>query len=341
MKIAMRDEAGLAGGSPALLETSAEPRTTSREARVRESLLERALGGPVRYVLDGGGKRFRAELLNVSYQLAGGRGDPPAFLARLIELLHAGSLVIDDIEDGSTQRRGAPALHAAVGLPLALNTGNFLYFWPLEQLGELGLSKGLELALYREYARTMCRAHRGQALDLSVRASELPQADASTIASAIAELKTGALTAFAARLGALAAHASRARVDALGEFGARLGTSLQCLDDVGSVSSERLRHKGLEDLRNDRMSHVWGFLSRHLDRYAYKRLGYRLRRADGGELEALRIELRSLLHEHGAREEIRRELHEALTVLQRRLELQSTALTRVSAEIERLEASYV
>ena len=57
----------------------------------------------VRYVLDGGGKRFRAELLHVSYQLAGGRGDPPAFLARLIELLHAGSLVAALAPEG---RRG-------------------------------------------------------------------------------------------------------------------------------------------------------------------------------------------------------------------------------------------
>jgi geranylgeranyl pyrophosphate synthase len=340
MTIALRDEEGVPDAAPALLE-ALEPRATTREARVRESLLERALGGPVRYVLDGGGKRFRAELLNVSFQLAGGRGEPPAFLARLIELLHAGSLVIDDIEDGSTHRRGAPALHAAVGLPLALNTGNFLYFWPLEQLGELGLSARFELALYREYARTMCRAHRGQALDLSVRASELPQADTSIIASAIAELKTGALTAFAARLGALAAQASPERVDALGAFGARLGSGLQCLDDIGSVSSERLRHKGLEDLRNDRVSHVWGFLARHLDRYAYKRLSYRLRRADAAELEAVRVELRALLHEHGAHEETQRELREALAELQSCLALRPAELARVTAEIERLEASYV
>jgi len=72
------------------------------------------------------GKEFRAELVRASWVLGGGSGDPPGELPMIVELLHAGSLIVDDIEDGSVARRGQPALHLRHGLPTALNAGNWL-----------------------------------------------------------------------------------------------------------------------------------------------------------------------------------------------------------------------
>jgi hypothetical protein len=102
-------------------------------------LWERALLGPAREFLRRPGKQFRARLVEACWMLAGGApGNMPAELPLIVELLHAGSLIVDDIEDGSHVRRGAPTLHEIYGTALALNTGNWMYFWPLALIDRLG-----------------------------------------------------------------------------------------------------------------------------------------------------------------------------------------------------------
>ena len=116
------------------------------------------------------GKELRTTIVRAGWLLGG--GEPAAMPDRLplvIELLHAGSLIIDDVEDGSDERRGAPALHHVVGVPLAINTGSWMYFWALAELAELGLPPATELAAHRAAAATLVRCHQGQALDLATR----------------------------------------------------------------------------------------------------------------------------------------------------------------------------
>ncbi len=130
---------------------------------------ESALLGPAREILARPGKEFRKNLVEIAWQLSGGASKTPIVLSLLVEILHAGSLVIDDIEDGSPYRRGKPALHAMCGVPVALNTGNWLYFWPFALLSRLGFPAPEELELSREIVRTLMACHCGQGLDLSVR----------------------------------------------------------------------------------------------------------------------------------------------------------------------------
>lgn len=52
----------------------------------------------------------------------------------LIELLHCASLIIDDIEDGSIQRRGKPCSHSVYGIDYAINAANLMYFLPVTKL---------------------------------------------------------------------------------------------------------------------------------------------------------------------------------------------------------------
>ena len=73
-----------------------------------------------------GGKRFRATLLQQAYEFAGGRGAAPTSIIDAVEMLHAGSLVLDDFEDGSLSRRNQPALHRVVGPARAVNAGNWM-----------------------------------------------------------------------------------------------------------------------------------------------------------------------------------------------------------------------
>ncbi|MDH3423758.1 MAG: polyprenyl synthetase family protein, partial [Gemmatimonadota bacterium] len=178
-------------------------------------------------------------LLRRAWELSGGKADgPPELLLVLIELLHAGSLIIDDIEDDSQIRRGRPALHRLHGLPLALNTGNWLYFLALAVLARSGQSPDVRLALYEDVSMALMRCHQGQALDLSVRVTDLRRAEVSELVATSTRLKTGSLMELAATLGARSAEAPADQVVTMSAFGAELGVALQMLDDWSGIRLE-------------------------------------------------------------------------------------------------------
>ena len=91
---------------------------------VVEQRLHTALRGPVAEFLGRGGKRVRAEIVGLACRVASrGRqqADCPEALLEFLELMHAGTLVIDDVQDGSRMRRGRESLHVTHGVPLAIN----------------------------------------------------------------------------------------------------------------------------------------------------------------------------------------------------------------------------
>jgi geranylgeranyl pyrophosphate synthase len=282
---------------------------------VPDAVWEDALLGPARDMLTRPGKGFRAALVEACFRLAGGAGDPPPALAALIEAVHAGSLIVDDVEDDSSQRRGRATLHRLYGVPLAINCGNWMYFWAFELLGELGLPAAADTELRRRLARTMYRCHFGQALDLSVHVGRVAQSWVPPIVRATGALKTGTLTELAAAAGALAAGAPPSRTAALARFGRRLGVGLQVLDDLGNLaaapagerSADDKRH---EDLRLGRPAWPWAFAAEQLGEMAFAALQAELRmlsaRSGAGmpvaaETEALAERLRTAVGMRGRR----------------------------------------
>jgi geranylgeranyl pyrophosphate synthase len=193
-------------------------------------------------------------------------------LGSIVEVLHAGSLIVDDIEDASTSRRGRPALHLSHGLPLALNAGNWLYFMAYGLVEQLGLGPHVELNLYRCLSRCMARCHEGQALDLSIRMGRLSQAEVPLVVETSTRLKTGALMALSAVIPAVAAGVSTRVLSAFHDFGEQLGIGLQMLDDLDGLVSERRCHKGHEDLIHGRPTWPWGWLAAELHTADYTRL---------------------------------------------------------------------
>lgn len=222
---------------------------------VPPSMWWRALAGPAEEFLSRPGKELRGMLVRTGWKLAGGTHMPDA-LALIVELLHAGSLVIDDVEDNSDERRGRPALHHVFGVPLAINTGSWMYFWSLAEIAGLGLPTANELALYRAACSTLVRCHQGQALDLAVRISDLALGDCANVVAATTRLKTGTLCGFATSAGAIALGEP---ADALHQFGVNVGTALQMLDDVGAITTRR--DKAREDLRGQRPTWPWAWLA--------------------------------------------------------------------------------
>lgn len=231
---------------------------------VPSEVWHRALVGPAAEFLARPGKELRTTIVEMGWLLGGGApGAMPDRLPLVIELLHAGSLIIDDVEDGSEMRRGAPALHHLVGAPIAINTGSWMYFWALAELEQLALSPDKELAAHRATTRTLVRCHQGQALDLATPVTELHVHEVAPVVETTTRLKTGALCALAAQLGAIAAGGDPTLVASVGQFAERMGIALQMLDDLGSITSPARRDKGHEDLRAARPTWPWAWLAQH------------------------------------------------------------------------------
>jgi len=319
---------------------------------------DKALGDITRDILSRPSRQFRARMCTLAWRLADGAGEVPPALPFLIEVVHAGSLIVDDIEDGSRERRGAPCLHLLHGTPLALNAGTWMYFWALELVQKVPVGEQLRADLQRALLDTMYGCHLGQSLDLSVAVGALPRDAVYRTVATTTALKTGALMALAARLGALAAGAPAGRVDALARFGRRLGMGLQMLDDFGNLNAPPGDHragaaagddaaasgKALEDLRNGRPTWPWALAAEALDEPTFARLQASVRAlVDGADLDgtrarALAAALRMAVGLKGRRQ-AQRYLHAALDELRAAVG-EREELLLLSNELARLEAAY-
>jgi geranylgeranyl pyrophosphate synthase len=302
----------------------------------------RALAGPAAEFLSRPGKELRAQLVRAGWELAGGvHGDVPRGVLIAVELMHAGSLIVDDVEDDSDERRGAPALHRLVGVPIAINTGSWMYFWALAELDGVDLPLAASRHAHRAAIATMIRCHQGQALDLATHVADLEPADAPAVVAATTRLKTGALCRFAAELGALAAGAPAERLAAIAELGETMGIALQMLDDLGSVASPARRGKGLEDLRAGRPTWPWAWLAETIDDRAWTQLAARTRGGspdDPGAADRLRTALAAAIEPVGRRH-VRATLEGALEAARAVLG-PSAAIERVQGFLHQMEARY-
>lgn len=326
--IAALDRALATGGASAL------------DPSVPSALWRRALAGPAAEFLARPGKELRSVIVRAGWVLGGGAPEAmPERLPLVLELLHAGSLIVDDVEDASDVRRGAPTLHRIVGVPLAINTGSWMYFWALAELGALALPPATELAMHHTAIATLVRCHQGQALDLATRIDELDVVYASSVVEAITRLKTGALCKLAAGLGAIAAGAAPATREAVGKFAETMGIALQMLDDLGAIASPARRDKGREDLRAGRPTWPWAWLAER-DPFAWSRLTAMARTvfAGDGDVDFLADTLVAIVGSVG-RDRVSATLAGAVAELTAALG-PSPMIDTIAAELRRMEASY-
>jgi geranylgeranyl pyrophosphate synthase/predicted secreted hydrolase len=206
---------------------------------VDRAQLARALWKPIREMTDRGGKSWRSYAALACCDVV--EGDSRKFVQWLAvpELLHVGSLIIDDVEDRSTVRRGGPACHVVHGEPIAINAGTAAYFLAQRLLVTSEVSNADKLRLYDLYFEAMRAGHAGQAIDLDGMSALMPEVVESGDARgleqrilAIHRLKTAAPAAALARMGAVAGGGSRAQIEAVGAFFEALGLAFQIIDDV-------------------------------------------------------------------------------------------------------------
>lgn len=303
-------------------------------------LWESALAGPATEFLSRPGKQFRSRLVSMAWALAGRCDAAPPSLPLLVELLHAGSLIVDDIEDGSVQRRGCAALHRMVGLPVALNVGNWLYFKPISMLRDLKLTPAVELELHRLVVEAVRRCHEGQALDLTARIGDIHPSEVRGLVGLISEWKTGSLMALAAGIGASAAGAGEGVVGTLRTFGERVGVGLQMQNDLSELTGAAGPIKHPEDLLNGRVTWPWAWAAERLPAWTFDALQVRgARLSDGvGDAASLARDLRAALGPDPLRP-VREWLSGAFDDLQAGVGAHP-ALDRMKAELLRLETRY-
>jgi geranylgeranyl pyrophosphate synthase len=201
--------------------------------------LDGALLAPVREVLARGGKGWRSWAVAASIEVVGGDPCPFAPLLAAAEVLHVGSLVVDDVEDRSPVRRGAPAAHLVHGDAIATNSGSAAYFLAESALREVEVSDEVRARLYALYFEALRAGHAGQALDLRGVEREARVA-AETGATgplverilAVHRMKTAVPAGCLARMGAILGGGTRAQEDALGALFEAVGLAFQVQDDV-------------------------------------------------------------------------------------------------------------
>ena len=131
--------------------------------------LNKAIAEPIWDMLDRGGKRWRPALFLLICEALGKESDYCLDFAIIPEVIHNGTLVIDDIEDSSELRRGKPCTYKIFQLDIAVNAGNAMYYLPLLPLMEQRekLTPKVERDVYEVYVQEMINLSLGQAMDIA------------------------------------------------------------------------------------------------------------------------------------------------------------------------------
>jgi geranylgeranyl pyrophosphate synthase len=172
-----------------------------------------------------GGKRLRPLLVCIAAGVPVAESDDLVRAAVAVELVHAATLVHDDVIDGADLRRGRPTVVATGGRLLALATGDLLFSRAFAELAAGGKIEPIRIL---------------SAAASSLATGELMQRDDSWKVEVEQErylercrLKTGVLFRASCELGALAGGVP---IEALGPFGERIGIAFQLLDDILDVT---------------------------------------------------------------------------------------------------------
>ena len=220
----------------------------ARVERALESRLPAAQAHPaglheaMRYAVLGGGKRIRPLLVYGAGELTGAAPDALDCAACAVEMIHAYSLVHDDMPcmDNDVLRRGKPTVHVAFGEAMAMLVGDALQALAFESLAAAagaGASPTAVVAMLAELGRgagSLGMAG-GQAIDLGAVGRTLSRAELEDMH----RRKTGALLSASVRLGAACGRplsgAERAELD---RFALAVGLAFQVVDDVLDVEAD-------------------------------------------------------------------------------------------------------
>jgi len=208
--------------------------------------INKAIAEPVWDMLDRGGKRWRPSLFLIICEALGKNAEWCLDFAIIPEVVHNGTLVIDDIEDSSEARRGKPCTYKIFGLDLAVNAGNAMYYLPLLPLMERkgSISEAKLGKIYEVYVLEMINLSLGQAMDIAwhrglANADSISEEDYLQMCA----YKTGTLARMSAKIAAVISDADTKLVTKLGAFAESIGVAFQMQDDILDLTGAEFAKK--------------------------------------------------------------------------------------------------
>jgi geranylgeranyl pyrophosphate synthase len=205
--------------------------------------LEAGFVAPIWSLVERRGKCWRPYFSALACEAVG--GDARVLWPRVItvlELIQVGSLMVDDVEDGSTVRRNGPASHLIHGVGRVVNAGTLCYLLGPSAFADLPLPAEDRHEILMAYLQMLAAAHLGQALDIETVSDGLAEVivtgDSQILerrVQRIHHLKTGRFIGFMAKVGAKSGGANAVQVKALEQYGLALGSAFQAMDDCSNL----------------------------------------------------------------------------------------------------------
>ena len=228
-------------------EPTLQARLDAWRARVNAALAQalpspdtppRRLHAAMRHTVLLGGKRMRPLLVYAAGTAFGANEASLDAPAAAVELIHAYSLVHDDLPamDDDALRRGQPTVHVAFDEATAILAGDALQSQAFVVIANSALPDTERAALCAELASAAAGMCAGQALDIDA-TGQAPAFDIAAL-ERLHDLKTGALLRASLRMGAIAAGADAASRSTLDRFANALGLAFQVRDDLLDVEGE-------------------------------------------------------------------------------------------------------
>jgi octaprenyl-diphosphate synthase len=183
-----------------------------------------------RYLQQSGGKRLRPALLLLCARLAGSPGKSAVQLGAVVEMIHAATLVHDDVIDNSETRRGRPSANVQWGNHTCVLAGDWLYM----QAFQVALRERNFHILDLLIGLTQMMVE-GELIQLDrIGRINITEADCMELV----DRKTACLFSACAKLGAVSGGADTATEEKLGEFAWNLGMAFQLIDDLLDFTSQ-------------------------------------------------------------------------------------------------------
>jgi len=219
-----------------------------------------ALGEAMRYGVLDGGKRLRPLLVMAASQAVGGHALAARRAAVAVELIHAYSLVHDDMPcmDNDVLRRGKPTVHVKYGEASAMLAGDAMQALAFEVLtpidGEVPAALQARLCALLARSAGCAGMAGGQAIDLASIGKPLSEAELREMH----RRKTGALLQASVLMGAATGDAPALAWSALADFGAAIGLAFQVVDDILDVTqpSDKLGKTAGKDAEANKPTYV-------------------------------------------------------------------------------------
>ena len=182
------------------------------------------------YIINSGGKRLRPALVLLAAGAFGPITPQQHALAAVIEFIHTATLLHDDVVDESSLRRGRATANTLFGNAASVLVGDFVYSRAFQMMVDAG-----DMRVMETLAQATNIIAEGEVLQLL----NVHDADITDEAYLkVIHYKTAKLFEAATRIGAITGNASSRDEQALAEYGMRVGTAFQLIDDVLDLSGD-------------------------------------------------------------------------------------------------------